>query len=199
MNERFCKVLLLGDLGVGKTALCRRITESSFFEEKISTLGADFATKDWAIGDRIVPLHIWDTAGQERFHAICSAFYRGTDACMIVFDLTRRDTFEHVVTWKEGLEQKIGVNRPGDFPLLLLGNKSDLVDRREVDGDEAAQFGKIHGFSYFEVSAKTQDYVGNALDEVARRFVERSKSNVFRSIRPNATAVEAPEDSQKCC
>jgi Ras-related protein Rab-7A len=199
MEERVCKLLVLGDPGVGKTALFKRITEGSFCEEGISTLGADFATTIWPVGDETVSLQIWDTAGQERFHAIGNAFYRGTDACMIVFDLTRKETFQHVTLWREGLEQKIGTNHPHDFPLLLIGNKFDLAESREVNSDEAMTFGTSHGFSYFEVSAKTQENIGNALDELARRFVESSKNDVFQVIHPERGSLEWNQSGLRCC
>jgi small GTP-binding protein len=192
MSERFCKVLLLGDPEVGKTALFHRIIKGAFCEEASSTLGADFATKIWPMSDKTITLQIWDTAGQERFHALGAAFYRGTDACAIVFDLTRRHTFEHVITWKDGLEQKIGAGHP----LMLLANKSDLVDARAISFEEATAFGTDHGFAYFEVSAKTEENLPNVLDEIARQFIESTKHEVTRVIQP-VEKVEEPRT--RCC
>jgi Ras-related protein Rab-7A len=199
MSDRFGKILILGDPGVGKTALFHRITQGLFCEKASPTLGADFTTKTWNVGDKTVSLQIWDTAGQERFRAMGSAFYRGTDACLIVFDLTRRETFQHVIKWKDGLESKIGANRPGDFPLLLIANKSDLQENREVTADEAKTFGKEYGFCYFEVSAKTQENVEMALDEVAKRFLEASKNDVFKVVRPEIGIGEMGKYRGKCC
>jgi small GTP-binding protein len=195
MGERVCKILFLGDPEVGKTALFHRITRGAFWEEASSTLGADFATKTWPVADKTITLQIWDTAGQERFHAMGTAFYRGTDACAIVFDLTRRRTFEHVAAWQAGLEQKIGARRGDGFPLVLLANKADLAARREVSFDEAAAFGSQHGFAYFEVSAKTEENLPMVLNEIATRFVEARRTEVTKVIRP----VEKFDEARLAC
>ncbi|KPI89969.1 rab7 GTP binding protein putative (RAB7) [Leptomonas seymouri] len=126
-KRQLLKIIILGDSGVGKTSLMHQYVNHKFDSRYKATIGADFLTKDVEINGSVVTLQIWDTAGQERFQSLGSAFYRGADACILVFDVTQQESFAHVGSWLE--EFSIQAGRRDS---VLVGNKTDLEDRRQV-------------------------------------------------------------------
>jgi Ras-related protein Rab-7A len=101
------KVIILGDSGVGKTSLMNQYVSNRFSEQYKATIGADFLTKEVMIDDKLVTLQIWDTAGQERFQSLGVAFFRGADACILVYDMTDGKTFESLDKWKSDFLQNV--------------------------------------------------------------------------------------------
>merc|ERR1719231_1596660 len=95
------KVIILGDSGVGKTSLMNQYVHKRFSNQYKATIGADFLTKEVMIDDKLVTLQIWDTAGQERFQSLGVAFYRGADACILVYDITNPKSFDHLDSWRD--------------------------------------------------------------------------------------------------
>ena len=129
----FVKVVAIGDSGVGKTSLIQMFEHSKFTDTFKPTIGADFSNKEITINGRIVTLQIWDTAGQERYQSLGTAFYRGADCCLIVYDITNPPTFENILTWKNSFIHKGMVHNPDSFPFMIVGNKLDLqTDNRQV-------------------------------------------------------------------
>ncbi|TMW93505.1 hypothetical protein EJD97_011565 [Solanum chilense] len=120
------KVIVLGDCGVGKTSLVNQYVFKKFREQYKATIGADFATKELEIGERVVTLQIWDTAGQERFHSLGVAFYRGADCCILVYDVNVPKSFETLQHWHEEFIKQADLTEPEKFPFVLIGNKVDL-------------------------------------------------------------------------
>ena len=98
----FLKIIVLGDSDVGKTSLLMRYTKGTNPQNSKPTIGADFQKKEMTINNNIVTIQIWDTAGQEQYNSVGRAFYRGSDCCALVFDLTRKESFEHLKTWQDG-------------------------------------------------------------------------------------------------
>lgn len=176
------KIILLGDSGVGKTSLMRQLVSGKFEPRYKATIGADFFTHEETITlpngtTRKVNLQIWDTAGQERFQSLGSAFYRGADGCMVVFDVTSQESFKHVSSWLQEFKLQAGENKVA----LLVGNKSDLQEKREVFLKGVTQWceeqnshpmyggGKMpHPLQYVETSAKDNSAVVEAFRQVAR-------------------------------
>ena len=154
------KVVVVGDTAVGKTSLIRRYVTGRFEESLLPTVGADFYVKDVKVGGDVVRLVIWDLAGQERFGSIRTAFYRGAKGALVVFDLSRIRTFDHVEGWVKEVKDHCG-----EIPLVLVGNKLDL--KREVKKEEAEEKAKKIGAAhYLEVCAKT----GENVDEMFRKL-----------------------------
>ena len=112
-----------------------------------ATIGAEFLSKDVALEDRIVSMQIWDTAGQEKFQSIQKVFYRGTDGCIIVFDLTNMKSFESLTKWREDFIQASGIVNVEKFPILIIGNKSDLKSER-----------KVKNFRYLDLGYATKNF-----------------------------------------
>jgi len=155
------KSIVVGDGGVGKTALTLRFSKGFFTEDYKMTIGVDFHVKtiniDSIEGPIRAKLQIWDTGGQERFSSIRPMYYRGSLGALLIFDLTNAGSFEHLPQWIE----EVRANVKTEIPLLLVGNKSDLVDQRTISLEEINNFTSNFNLYYMETSAKTGEGVGD--------------------------------------
>ena len=155
------KSIVVGDGGVGKTALTLRFSKDFFSEDYKMTIGVDFHVKTLNIDTNEGPirakLQIWDTGGQERFSSIRPMYYRGSLGALLIFDLTNYESFEHLPQWIE----EVRANVKSDIPLLLVGNKSDLINERTVSKEEINDFTGKFNLYYMETSAKTGEGVGD--------------------------------------
>lgn len=144
------KVVLIGDSGVGKSNLLSRFTRNEFNLDSKSTIGVEFATRSIQVDSKTIKAQIWDTAGQERYRAITSAYYRGAVGALLVYDITKHQTYENVTRWLKELREYADSN----IVIMLVGNKSDLRHLRAVPTEEAKSFatGKDH-LSFIETSA----------------------------------------------
>ncbi|KAK1422701.1 hypothetical protein QVD17_17987 [Tagetes erecta] len=130
------KVVLIGDSGVGKSNLLSRFSKNEFSLDSKSTIGVEFATRSIHVDGKIIKGQIWDTAGQEKYRAITSAYYRGTVGALIVYDITRKVTFENVERWLRELRD----HTDQSIVVMLTGNKADLAHLRAVPTEEAMAF-----------------------------------------------------------
>lgn len=149
------KVVVIGDSAVGKTQVLSRFTRNEFCFDSKSTIGVEFQTRTVAIQSKVVKAQIWDTAGQERYRAVTSAYYRGALGAVLVYDITKRQSFDHVARWVEELR----VHADNSIVIALIGNKVDLEDKREVPSEDAVEFAESQGLYFFETSALTGDNV----------------------------------------
>ncbi|KMZ63146.1 Ras-related protein RABA1f [Zostera marina] len=156
------KVVLIGDSGVGKSNLLSRFTRNEFSLESKSTIGVEFATKSIQVEEKVVKAQIWDTAGQERYRAITSAYYRGAVGALLVYDVTRHDTFENVERWLNELRDHTDVN----IVIMLVGNKADLRHLRAVTEEDAKDFAEKENTFFMETSALDSTNVEDAFTEV---------------------------------
>merc|ERR1712010_423867 len=120
------KLVLLGDSAVGKSSLVLRFVRGQFFEYQESTIGAAFLTQNVSLNDYTVKFEIWDTAGQEKYHSLAPMYYRGAAAAIVVYDITRKATFQTLKNWVKELRQ-LG---PENIVIAIAGNKCDLEDQR---------------------------------------------------------------------
>jgi small GTP-binding protein len=151
-----------------------RYTDNLFTNHYITTLGLELVTftkktKYLEIKRKRVKLQLWDTAGQERFRNITSNYYRGANAILIVFDLSDRHSFDMITTWLEEIERNSGQ----DTFKVIVGNKSDLHEKRAVSKEEAVELSVKHGLKYFETSAKTGEKVKDVFHYIAGSFVQK--------------------------
>jgi len=156
------KSIVVGDGGVGKTALTLRFSKGFFTEDYKMTIGVDFHVKTIMIetedeGSLRVKLQIWDTGGQERFSSIRPMYYRGSLGALLIFDLTSYESFEHLPQWIEEVRSNI----KNEVPFLLVGNKSDLLNERAISPEEINSFTERFNLYYMETSAKTGEGVGD--------------------------------------
>ncbi|XP_012469818.1 ras-related protein Rab11A [Gossypium raimondii] len=143
------KVVLIGDSGVGKSQILARFARNDFSLDSKSTIGVEFQTRTLLIEHKSVKAQIWDTAGQERYRAVTSAYYRGAAGAMLVYDVTKRQTFNHIARWLEELRGHADKN----IVIMLVGNKSDLEKQREVSTEDATEFAQKEGLFFLETSA----------------------------------------------
>mmetsp|Transcript_3589 Transcript_3589/g.10502 ORF Transcript_3589/g.10502 Transcript_3589/m.10502 type:complete len:213 (+) Transcript_3589:94-732(+) len=163
------KVVFLGDEAAGKTSLVRRYMYDTFEESIQATIGMDFQSKTVYLEDRTLRLQLWDTAGQERFRSLIPSYIRDAAAAVVVYDITRRKSFDGIRRWVEEVR-----NERGESALIaLVGNKSDLSPQREVKEDEGRQLAKELGILFAETSAK----LGNGVKELFQLVAAKMPSD----------------------
>jgi Ras-related protein Rab-2A len=135
---------------VGKSCLLLQFTDKRFQPMHDLTIGVEFGARMITLDNKPIKLQIWDTAGQESFRSITRSYYRGAAGALLVYDITRRDTFEHLTRWLEEARQ----SSANDMVIMLIGNKSDLESRRAVSTKEGELFAEEHGLIFMETSAK---------------------------------------------
>ncbi len=173
--DHLFKILLVGDSGVGKSALVSQFADKEFSPTFISTIGVDFNICTLRIGDKVVKLQIWDTAGQERFRAITSSYYRGAHGIILVHDVNDRTSFRSVPDlWIDETRRYA----KADVQLILVGNKTDLVTWPGLDEEEKALAEK-HCMMFGRTSAKT----GDKVDEMFIGFAEHLMKNRVEAER----------------
>lgn len=171
------KVVFLGDSGVGKTNVMSRFTSDTFNINSKPTIGVDFGIKTVALGGHIIKLQLWDTAGQERYKTFTSAYFKDALGLIIVYDISRSETFRDVEKWREIANEHIPF---GDAKTLLIGNKIDLEEQRQVSTLEAGDYAKRHGMIFMEVSAldNRNDCVGKAFFKLVRGQFIRNRQRL---------------------
>ncbi|XP_073328959.1 ras-related protein Rab-8B [Pagrus major] len=166
------KLLLIGDSGVGKTCLLFRFSEDSFNTTFISTIGIDFKIRTIELDGKRVKLQIWDTAGQERFRTITTAYYRGAMGIMLVYDISNEKSFENIKNWIRNIEE----HASSDVEKMVLGNKCDMTDRRQVSKDRGEKLAIDYGVKFLETSAKSSLNVEEAFYTMGRDILHNLSS-----------------------
>ncbi|CAO3643933.1 unnamed protein product [Mucor fragilis] len=179
------KLLLIGDSGVGKSCLLLRFADDTYTESYISTIGVDFKIRTIELEGKTVKLQIWDTAGQERFRTITSSYYRGAHGIIVVYDVTDEDSFNNVKQWLQEIDRYAaeGVNK------LLVGNKSDLVDKKVVDTEQANEFAESLKIPLLETSAKDATNVEQAFLTMAKQIKDRMGATVQQQQQQSTVKV----------
>jgi Ras-related protein Rab-11A len=160
------KVVLIGDSGVGKSNLLSRFTRNEFNLESKSTIGVEFATKSIQTESKTIKAQIWDTAGQERYRAITSAYYRGAVGALLVYDISKRISYDNVSRWLKELRDHADQN----IVIMLVGNKKDLRHMRQVQTDESKEFCKQHKLFFIETSALADSNVSTAFETILKEI-----------------------------
>ena len=154
---------------MGKSCLLLQFTDKRFQHVHDLTIGVEFGSRMVSIDNKQIKLQIWDTAGQESFRSITRSYYRGAAGALLVYDITRRETFNHLASWLEDARQHANPN----MTIMLIGNKSDITHRRAVSKEEGEAFAREHGLVFLETSAKTSDNVEEAFINTARHICEK--------------------------
>ena len=151
------KIIFTGDIAVGKTSIINSIMDQKFSAEYEPSIGVDFFSKTIRYKGKLIKLQIWDSAGQEKFRSLIPNYIRGSSLIFLIFDVSKKDTFEHLNEWINFIKNIENGN------IVIVGNKIDLKDSREVSKEEAEKFCKEVKFDYFEVSAKEGTNIKNLL------------------------------------
>ncbi|XP_066484041.1 ras-related protein Rab-2B [Tiliqua scincoides] len=169
------KYVIIGDTGVGKSCLLLQFTDKRFMAVHDLTIGVEFGSRMITIDNKKVKLQIWDTAGQESFRSITRSYYRGAAGALLVYDITRRETFNHLTSWLEDARNHSNTH----MVIILIGNKSDLENRRDVMKEEGEAFAQEHGLIFLETSAKTATNVEEAFLNTAKAIYKKIQQGQF--------------------
>ena len=164
------KLILLGDSAVGKTNILSKYLRDEFDQNSKSTVGVEFSTRNIKIDSYIIKVQIWDTAGQERYRSITNAYYKGAKGGLLIFDLTRRATFDSIDKWIPDLK----TNGDENMVIILIGNKNDLKEQREVSTEEGENKAKMFKMAYMETSALDGNNIENAFNELINTVYKKN-------------------------
>ena len=169
------KYIIIGDPSVGKSNLLMKFAHNKFTEEYQATIGVEFGAKNIEINNKIYRIQIWDTAGQENFRSITRAYYKNSVCAMVVYDITRKESFDHIVNWIEDVHNQ----SPKTITIVLIGNKIDLEDKRAVSYDEGNDFAIKNGIIFTETSAKSGEGVEEIFKKSAEEIENKIKQNYY--------------------
>jgi small GTP-binding protein len=204
------KYIIIGDAAVGKSNLLLRYAHGQFKDEYQLTIGVEFGAKNISINDKIYRIQIWDTAGQENFRSITRAYYKNSVCALVVYDITNRDSFNNISNWVEDCKNQ----SPKTIFMVLVGNKSDLNDKRVISVDEGRELAEKYNMIFFETSAKTGDNVDliffKSAEEIAKKIEQgyydlendcgiKQGINQSRQIQIGDNANHKSKNESGCC
>jgi len=194
------KLVFLGEQAVGKTSVITRFMYDTFDNSYQATIGIDFLSKTMYLEDRTARLQLWDTAGQERFRSLIPSYIRDSSGAIVVYDITNRASFISTSTWIEDVRSERGP----EVVIVLVGNKTDLADRRQVSTEEGEEKAKENGVMFIETSAKAGHNIKNLFRQLAQALPGQEEASgadaggannvTLRDIAPTPTA-----DQKKNC
>ena len=213
-NEIKCKVVLIGKSGVGKTSIISRYTSNIFKDSLMATPGANFITKrvDFPQDKKVIKLEIWDTAGQERYRSLAKVFYNNAAACILVYDIANKESFNELVKyWAPELKE----NSPKDIILAVAGNKSDRYAESQVSEEEGKSFAKKMNAIYMRTSAKSNISIDELFNNIGNKFlnpdleitsnltkeemIQKNEQDRRDKIRINKNNNSNNKTKKKCC
>jgi small GTP-binding protein len=204
------KYIIIGDAAVGKSNLLLRYAHGQFKDEYQLTIGVEFGAKNISINDKIYRIQIWDTAGQENFRSITRAYYKDSVCALVVYDITNRDSFNNISNWVEDCKNQ----SPKTIFMVLVGNKSDLNDKRVISVDEGRELAEKYNMIFFETSAKTGENVDliffKSAEEIAKKIEAgyydlendcgiKQGINQSRQIQIGDTGSQKVKNDGGCC
>ncbi|CAF3177171.1 unnamed protein product [Rotaria socialis] len=193
------KILIIGESGVGKSSLLLRFTDDRFDQDLSATIGVDFKVKQLEIDGNRVKLAIWDTAGQERFRTLTPGYYRGAQGAILVYDVCNRASFRQLDRWISELDT---FSTKTNIIKMLVGNKIDQEESREITRDEGARFARKHSMLFIEASARTREGVQIAFEELVQKIIQKpslweNQQKSEKIIQPGETD-HSDESGQGC-
>lgn len=191
LYEHLFKVILIGDWGVGKSNIILRITQDAFDPDSRTTIGVEFSQKVVDINNRKTIIQIWDTAGQDRYKAITSAYYRAAVGAILVYDISKRTSFESLNTWVN----EIYTNTAESITVMLLGNKLDLTSERIISTEEGQSFAKRYNFLFAEVSALSGQNVQESFDKMVKK-VHSNLGNTILDSKRSTSKLSFTEENE---
>ena len=197
------KIIVIGESGVGKSALVERLCGRTFKQHYDVTIGVEFDTKTIQIDDTIIKSHIWDTAGQEQFASIVATYFRECAGAFVVFDICNRITFQRIEKWHKLVNDH---NKDRFVPIVLIGNKIDNSYHRQVSIEEAETFANKHHIQYIETSAKHNINIDNffklLIQDIYKRMdKEKPAVGIKKGLlhQVDALTVSTLDNGKRCC
>ena len=185
------KIIVIGDMSTGKTCISQRYVTNVFNDSTESTIGVEFVSKveDKLFPEKNINVYLWDTTGNERFFSITRSFYRQAIACIIVYDITNRKSFDDVSKWVRDIK-----DHKGNINILLLGNKKDIEGKkREVSYEEGYKYASKNDMIFYEVSAKTGENINKSIQELVIK-VNNDKDDNYKSKNNRDNCIESIND-----
>ena len=173
------KLLLIGNAFVGKTLIVQKFIDNTFSKTTLSTIGVDLQSKIIDINGKKVKYLIWDTAGEDRMKTMTYSYYRGCHAILIVYDVTEQKSFQNVTTWVECVDKfaKSNVLR------ILVGNKTDLEDKRVISTEEGKKLAESNGLKFYEISALKITGLYEMFEDIAKEYVEIYEQKAYKNFQ----------------
>ena len=195
------KIILVGDTSVGKTNIINKYIKNEFQEDFYATIGVEFSHKQFIVDNHKIKAQIWDTAGQERYKAITRAYYKGAKGAFIVYDITRKDTFDDIDKWRNELINSCNK----EVTIMLIGNKCDLEDSREISKEQGEEKAKSFGFSFLETSAYSGENLEKGFEmlikEIYQKYKIEQKANDDMDLSGGVEELKIGKEpmKKKCC
>jgi small GTP-binding protein len=189
------KVVLVGETGVGKTSIIMQFVDESFQKDQQSTTGGTFSIKTGKCDNgKTIKFEIWDTAGQEKYRSLTKLFYKDVNAAVMVYDITRKQTFEELKNyWTEQIKE----NGLSDTFIAIAANKSDLSDQEQVEEEDARAYAKSIDAIFMSTSAKNAQTVQNLFTELGKKFMKCGNITYPTEEEPDQTPGKKRSDTQK--
>ena len=177
------KIVLIGDSGVGKTNILSRFINNEFSLTTQATVGVEFGSKIIKKGEKLIKLQIWDTAGQERYKSITSAYYKGSKGAFVVYDISHKSTFDNVDKWIDELKN----HGSEDVFIMLVGNKSDLKDKREISEEDVQKKAQLYNVAFCETSALEGKNIEYAFESLINEITKKVEKDKEKNNNKNST------------
>ena len=187
------KILTLGSGAVGKTSFIMKFTENYFHENYIVTIGFEFQTKKVKFQEKTYTVFFYDTAGQERYKSLSVSLYKKADGIILMYDITKRETYEDIPEWMENIKENKGL----EYPILLIGNKCDLEEKREISKEEGETLSKKYNLSFFETSNKEGINVQEVGMELIKRIINRKEIHKEKEATENNNIIELKKENHE--
>ncbi len=192
--EYLIKILIVGDSTVGKTNFIKKYVENKFNESYFASTGIDLITTSIKIEGKSFKIQIWDTAGQEKYRAMTKNLFLKTQGIVIIFDISNETSFINLKSWMNDIKEECSA----DIPMILVGNKLDLEDKRVIDKERAMEFAKNEKLEYIETSSKTGENINKALSLIIEKIYQRADSNSNFSFTLDDGTVKK-KSKKMCC
>ena len=195
MTDLNIKLIIVGDSSVGKTSILLKYIDDIFPDHHVATIGVEYKNKIFEYRGFNIKLQIWDTAGQERFHSITKNFFHNADGIFFVYDITNNRTFKGVKNWIKEAEEV-----ENSFEKILIGNKCDLIDEREVNPEEVEAYCKIKNITFYETSAKNNINLKEVFDKIVELILKDKTDEIIIKefgIKNNSLSVDSSKKKKK--
>ena len=204
--EVMFKVVLVGDSSVGKTNIMSKYLKNEFHEDSKATVGVEFGSKQFTVEGHQIKAQIWDTAGQERYKAITSAYYKGAKGAFVVYDITRKQSFDSVDRWINDIKAAADKN----LTIIIIGNKCDLEDQRQVSKEQGEEKAKSNEVAFMETSAFSGENLDKAFDKMVNEVFKKCHEEMTsdgevepvgpsKDISLDKTKPKDAGKKKKCC